>query len=315
MTDISLLQAGTYIVAVSGGVDSMVLLDMLRQQEQLTLYVAHVNHGMRPDSDQDEELVATFCVSHNIPYSIKRLQLGAGTGEAEARTARYEYLRHCRTEQNAKAIITAHHQDDLIETALINLIRGTGWRGLAPFVGVDDLLRPLINVPKAELYKYAADHAIPWREDSTNTDERYLRNSVRHSLVPLLQRRNAEWRDDFMRLVRNQRNMRRTIESELNHKLTLCVVVNGTTASLHRYFWIMLPAAEAYELFQALCRAHTGNSLVRELGLQALLFIKTAKPGKRMPLGNDWQLRADSSQIIVEPRSSVVSKYAYHYYL
>ncbi|HSE61440.1 MAG TPA: tRNA lysidine(34) synthetase TilS [Candidatus Saccharimonadales bacterium] len=296
------LQAGTYIIAVSGGVDSMVLLDLLRRQTHLTLYVAHINHGIRQDGHLDEALVSTFCLSHNIPCITEQLTLGEHTSEERARTARYDFLRKCRDKYNADAIVTAHHQDDLIETALIAMLRGTGWRGLAPFTHTPSVVRPLVNVPKRQLLDYASAHAIPWREDSTNADERYLRNYVRRTLVPLLSKRDANWADYFLQLIREQQHLRRKIEDELDNKLTLYVVVNGTTLLLNRYEWVMLPELEAYELFQALCRKYLGHSVVRDLALRALLFIKTARPHKTMPLGVAWQLRATTKQIIVEAR-------------
>jgi tRNA(Ile)-lysidine synthase len=301
------LVAGTYIVAVSGGVDSMALLSLLCQQPRLRLIVAHVNHGIRADSSLDENLVVSFCKSHNIECHVKKLHLGEGVNEDSARKARYAYMRHCRVAYGARAIITAHHRDDLIETALINCLRGTGWRGLAPFAMGSDIVRPLVDVSKAALRRYATNHAIPWREDSTNTDERYLRNYVRHRLMPLLYKRETNWYDDFLRLVRDQQVKRRTIERELGNVLTLFIKWNGRTAISRRYNWIMLPQSDAYELFQAFCRRHLGNSLVRDLAKQALLFIKVARPGKIMLLDTRWQLRATSSQIIVEPTSSVVS--------
>jgi tRNA(Ile)-lysidine synthase len=301
------LKPGVYIVAVSGGVDSMTLLDVLCRRADLTLHVAHVNHGMRPDSGQDEKLVVSYCASHNIKYTVKKLSLGEGASEAVAREARYKFMRQCRNKYKAEAIITAHHQDDLIETALINIIRGTGWRGLAPFALNSDILRPLINTKKEDIRHYASAHALSWREDSTNTDERYLRNYVRQTFIPALTKRSTEWESSFLRLIRNQQELRRTIEDELKVKLTLCVAVNSTTPTLHRYYWIMLPQEEAYELFQTVCRQYLAHSVVRALALQALLFIKTARPGKLMPLGSQWQLRALADQIIVEPRSSVLS--------
>jgi tRNA(Ile)-lysidine synthase len=304
---LSSLLPGTYIVAVSGGVDSMTLLTLLRQQPGLTIIVAHANHGIRDDSDADETLVSTFCKSHNIPFIVKKLHLDKNASEDEARKARYAFLRQCRKKYNAKAILTAHHKDDLIETALINLIRGTGWRGIAPFYASSDIVRPLLDVSKNQIKAYALQQGIAWREDTTNTDEHYLRNYIRHTLVPVLSKHSNEWQEDFMRLIRNQQALRRTIEQELKQQLAIYISVTAAQATLQRYEWIMLPQPIAYELFQALCREHIGNSLVRELALQALLFIKTAKPGKKMSLNNKWQLRATRSQIIVEPPSVVVS--------
>src|SRR5260221_102633 len=121
---------GKYIVAVSGGVDSMALLDMLVVLPGLELVVAHFERGIRADSDQDRQLVAATAARYGLPFVFMRGNLGAGVSEAAARTARYAFLGRVRGAHNAGAIITAHHQDDVIETALINLVRGTGSRGL-----------------------------------------------------------------------------------------------------------------------------------------------------------------------------------------
>src|SRR2546428_6703449 len=114
MLDVS-LPAGKYIAAVSGGVDSMVLLDMLRRLPEHDLVVAHVNHGLRNDADDDEKLVAHYSMSHNIRFVSTHLQL-KGTSEDEARRARFRFLRRCCKKFNAQAILLAHHQDDVIET-------------------------------------------------------------------------------------------------------------------------------------------------------------------------------------------------------
>ena len=159
---------GRYIVAVSGGVDSMVLLDMLRQNPQLDLVVAHVDHGIRPDSAEDAAFVETYAGRHNLQYATTRLQLGPGASEDRARKARYQFLQYCCKTKGADGIVLAHHQDDVIETALLAIVRGTGWRGLAPFAVSENLVRPLLYMSKWQLIGYARKHTIVWREDSTN---------------------------------------------------------------------------------------------------------------------------------------------------
>ena len=129
------LPAGRYVVAVSGGVDSMVLLDVVRQMPGVFVVVAHVDHGIRADSHKDRKLVASVCMSHNVQFEYTELHLGPGASEEMARTERYKFLRHIKERYTADAILTAHHSDDLTETALINLIRGTGWRGRAERAG------------------------------------------------------------------------------------------------------------------------------------------------------------------------------------
>ncbi len=298
--------AGKYVVAVSGGVDSMALLDMLRRQGGVELLVAHVNHGIRADSDEDEKLVHSFCMSHNIAFTSEHLHLGGNASEEVARKARYNFLQHCCIMSNAKNIITAHHQDDLIETVIINLLRGTGWRGLAPF-GQVNLLRPLIEIPKSELRAYVKTHRVPWREDSTNTDQTYLRNYVRHTVLPYIQRVDREWRSNIMRYIRKQQDLRRTIQKDIDKLWRELALQDKDGVRLPRHWLIMLPNEVAYELVQTASKQVQGQSLVREQAEAALLFAKVAKPAKIMPINNDWQLRATKEQIIVERRSRMIS--------
>src|SRR4051812_28994279 len=104
----SLVPAGRYVVAVSGGVDSMVLLDLLARQPDLQLTVAHLDHGIREDSIKDRQLVQQVAQTHGLPFVYNRVELGAGTSEAAARQARYEFLHQVRRNSLAQAIITAH---------------------------------------------------------------------------------------------------------------------------------------------------------------------------------------------------------------
>lgn len=174
---------GKYVVAVSGGVDSMVLLDILAKNRQLNLIVAHFNHGIRKDSHVDEVLVKKICDNRDLVFVSGQGNLGKDASEEKARDARYAFLSKVLKDHNAKAIITAHHQDDLIETSIINLLRGTNRRGLTALQNKDDILRPLLLYPKVALVEYAKSNHLQWREDSTNKDKKYLRNFVRLEIV------------------------------------------------------------------------------------------------------------------------------------
>jgi tRNA(Ile)-lysidine synthetase-like protein len=297
------LAPGKYVVAVSGGVDSMVLLDMLRRQPQLEITVAHVDHGVRADSHADATLVRNYALQHGLPLVETRLNLGDRPSEEVARVARYDFLRQCSKKADARAIVLAHHQDDLIETAILAIMRGTGWRGLAPFVGSTQLARPLLSLTKDELIGYARKHNVPWREDTTNHDESYTRNYIRRTLMPMLDQKSDSWRTSFLQLIRNQQEVRKKIENQLTKWLDEQVVFYNKQACLRRYQVIMLPSREAYELLQQLMRSLTGNSLERKVAEAAVLFCKVARPKKVLQLNANWQLRAESANVIVEPRT------------
>jgi tRNA(Ile)-lysidine synthase len=127
--DIS-VEPGRYVIAVSGGVDSVALLHALTKRPALDMIVAHFDHGIRPESAQDAAFVRTLAESYGLPFVTDRVELGPDASEASARQARYSFLRTLQRQYDATSIITAHHQDDLLETAIINLLRGTGRRGL-----------------------------------------------------------------------------------------------------------------------------------------------------------------------------------------
>src|SRR5689334_19288064 len=120
------VQPGKYVLAVSGGVDSMVLLHALQGRPGVKLVVAHYDHGIRPDSHEDRHLVQVVAAQHGLPFEYEEDWLGWGTSEETAREARYNFLERTRQRHKSDAIITAHHQDDVLETAIINLLRGTG---------------------------------------------------------------------------------------------------------------------------------------------------------------------------------------------
>jgi tRNA(Ile)-lysidine synthetase-like protein len=184
------LKPGTYVVAVSGGVDSMVLLHLLRHLPEVRVVVAHFDHGIREDSPEDLRLVAATARSYGLPFVSARGALGPRAGEAQARDARYAFLRRVQAAQGAAAIITAHHQDDVIETAIINSVRGTGSHGLSALRTREAIVRPLLAFPKQTLLEYAKAKKLLWREDSTNQDLRYKRNYVRRVVLPPRSARN-----------------------------------------------------------------------------------------------------------------------------
>ena len=183
---ISTIPAGTYVIAVSGGVDSVVLLDLMAQVSDCTLIVAHVDHGIRADSHLDRQFVEELAEKYKLQFFYTEANLGANASEEAARKARYEFLRNIKDKTGARAIITAHHQDDLLETLILNVLRGTKRKGLSSLESGQELLRPLLSYTKGELYSYAEQHHLKWREDPSNTDKKYSRNWIRHNVVPRL---------------------------------------------------------------------------------------------------------------------------------
>lgn len=263
-----------YIVAVSGGLDSVALLHMLATNSSHELIVAHVDHGIRSDSSEDARHVAALARNYNLPFELKQLTLGPHASEALARQERYAWLHELRTAYAADAVVTAHHQDDQLETVVLNLMRGTGWRGLASLQSSTHLYRPLLDVPKISLVKYSVNQGLQWRDDSTNDDLRYTRNYIRHAIMPRL---SLKTRARLVALARAQRHLRQQLETEAVRVLSgVC-----EEAGLSRHQLIMMPDNVALELLRQATNGQYEPSMLRRL----LHFVKTGRKGALLPLG------------------------------
>ena len=177
------------LCAVSGGADSMVLLCRMLElapERGLSVLCAHFDHGMRGEaSERDAAFVESFCASRGVPCFIGRGSVSGG--EAEARAARYAFLEACADENGCRWIATAHTADDHAETMLLQLARGTGLRGLGGIAPVSGrLLRPMLDMTRADVEAWLSEHGIPHVEDSTNASALYARNRVRRDAMPAL---------------------------------------------------------------------------------------------------------------------------------
>ncbi|TYT74552.1 tRNA lysidine(34) synthetase TilS [Desulfobotulus mexicanus] len=184
------------LIAVSGGADSMALLHGLADLKNLHgafMGVAHLNHSLRPEADEEESFVADQAAQLGIPFHSHKVSLhreypGLGCEEA-GRMARYNFFNFLMKTKKYTRIATAHHAGDRTEQILMNLIRGCGPDGLGGIPAIRDgyVVRPLIDMERKEIISYLKDKGLSWKEDPSNTDTRFLRNRIRHQLIPLLE--------------------------------------------------------------------------------------------------------------------------------
>lgn len=298
---------GTYVVCVSGGVDSVLLLDLVVKVPGLKLVVAHFDHGIRPDSALDAVFVRELANRYGLPFEIGRAELGPHAGEDEARRARYEFLHQCRKEYAASSLLMAHHRDDVVETVILNLLRGTGWRGLSSMRSLPPVMRPLLGVSKEELLSYARQHGLTWREDSTNTDERYLRNYIRLTLLPRMKQRDSTVEQKLLALYKKQTRLIRPISQEAAKYLTQRVVLGKTIAGLSRYDLIMMPPEVAIELLQSCVSCLAGQRLLGHQAQRLLMFAKVAHDKKTLEVTKGVQAYTAKRQLIVEVAPDMLS--------
>ncbi len=241
--------------------------------------VAHYDHGIRGKvSAEDAEFVRQQCRNYGVVVQCGYGKLTAATGEAVARQCRYDFFRRVAEaiarDDEPVYLVTAHHQDDLLETIALNIVRGTGWRGLVP-MNQPRVIRPLLDIAKAELVSYAIEHGLAWREDQTNDNPRYLRNRLR----ALLARRSPDDKAELTRLYERQKHLRRQIEQELEHYGTRYITRDEQgRLVLRRYDLIMLPSRVAIELLRYATDGYLTSPQLRQL----LLFAKVGRPGKQM---------------------------------
>ncbi len=212
----SLSPDGLYLIALSGGADSVALALMMKEQG-LRCHALHCNFHLRgAESDRDEQFVRDFCRQHDITLDVKHFDTLASAKEhgasieMEARELRYAWFAERARQQNAVGICVAHHLDDQAETLLLNLIRGTGLRGLSamhPDRTINGLriLRPLLDVTKEEILQYLSARNQEYVTDSTNLERDALRNKVRLDVIPLLRTLNPNISECLARTAHNVR--------------------------------------------------------------------------------------------------------------
>jgi tRNA(Ile)-lysidine synthase len=276
------------IIGVSGGVDSMVLLDAVVQIHPASkIIVVHVDHSIRPESQEDAEFVAQACKKYGVVYEGTRVDITKVAKqekisvEMAGRAIRYGYFERVRALYQAKWILTAHHQDDVVETVLINLIRWTRLRGLS---GIEErqgvLLRPLLAIEKSKLLSYAQKNAISFREDSTNEDLEYVRNRVRHEIIPQMEIINPMVRKTLANFAGYARELDQMTEGLIGVHLSGNSITEDTFVSLPKLLQFTF-------LEKVYASVHGGTIGLSSGNLEEMRrFISEARGGTTKEIGN-----------------------------
>jgi len=202
--DLTFLENKKLLLAMSGGIDSMVLAHLFKAL-RYDICIAHCNFGLRGDeSDGDENFVRKFAIENDIKVFVTHFDTKAFASDAKlsvqvaARQLRYTWFEELLQNNTLDYLVTAHHQDDAIETFLINFTRGTGLQGLTGIPQQNgNVIRPLLPFSRDDIESYARENNITWREDSSNASDKYLRNKLRHDIVPVLKTLNPSFGTSF----------------------------------------------------------------------------------------------------------------------
>ncbi|SMG38281.1 tRNA(Ile)-lysidine synthase [Marivirga sericea] len=192
------------LLAISGGLDSVVLAHLL-VEEKFSFSLAHMNFQLRgEDSNQDEQFIRNLADKLEVEVFVKKVQINKelGSTQVQARELRYDWFDKLLEEYSFDKILTAHHANDLLETALLNISRGTGIKGIRSILPLQNrIARPLLFAAKFELQEFAESRSIEWREDLSNSHDHYTRNKIRHHVIPPLLELNPNLLASFQQTV------------------------------------------------------------------------------------------------------------------
>ena len=304
-SDFPFLQKAKVLIAVSGGLDSMVLLDLI-SKSNIEFAVAHCNFQLRnEESNEDEFFVKSYCKENSIQGFFQKFDTKQFAEDEKlsiqvaARKLRYEWFYELLTTEKFDFVLTAHHLDDQLETFLINFSRGTGLDGLTGIPSQNDkIIRPLLTFSRAEIETFAKGNNISWREDSSNTSDKYVRNKIRHQLVPILKELNSSFLDSFENTIQHLHQAQSLVDdaSRIVYRKVVQDVANQKIVDLNEL--LQLPNYQAY-LFQWL--SPFGFS-----AWQDMYDLVKAQSGKQI-FSEHFRVVKDRETLIIEPKVDKIS--------
>jgi len=315
------------VIAVSGGVDSMVLFDLaVRLPEDLRpdIVVAHVNHQLRAESDKEEEAVRKLIEEKKLPFFSTKWPIDqhpqSGTEEG-ARLFRYSFLEQVMKKTNSGYLATAHHRGDQFETLLMRFVRGgqmermTGIRRIRPF-GEGELVRPLLSFSKEELYAYANSRYLLYFEDASNKELKYTRNRYRHTIIPLLKQENPSAEEHAEQFAQDMEDALHLIEPLVSQSVDAVKVSAEQVPTISRSAFLALDnSLQRFVMSRLLQEAYeeTGEVFKRRHVMQIVRWMQEGRPNSRIDLpGKLSMIRSyDSIRFEQKEKSSSSEKREY----
>ncbi len=301
------IPGGPALVAVSGGSDSVALLDLLLrtiESHRLDLFVVHYDHGIHPESALVGERVRELAETRGVPFHGGRGELGPGASETAARHARYAFLEDVRERLGGGSIFLAHHADDQAETILMRVLAGSGSAGLAGMDGVSGrLVRPLLPFTRSELAEYARARSLPVWEDPSNTDVRHLRAWIRTRVLPMLRERVPDVESGLLSVAGQSRRNRMAWDAVLDLVPDLDVnwETDGISVAADRFRGYDSALAEA--LILAIAR-RSGCPLGPVHAARLLGWLGGAASGSRLQLSKGWKAEVSFGRLRLARASS-----------
>lgn len=278
------LEGKKLLLAVSGGVDSMVLLDLFNRLNY-SIAVAHCNFNLRgEESDLDQKLVDFFCKENDVDFCLNSFntesyaKLHKQSIQIAARELRYKWFNELIKKNKFDYLVTAHHLDDSVETFLINFTRGTGIDGLLGIPEINEkTVRPLLNFSRESITNYATKNKILWREDQSNASTKYLRNKIRHDVIPILKSKNKDFLNSFQETISHleeaksimqdaSEQLKKQVCIVSNYELQLDVIklISNKNYKAYLYYWLKDYGFTAWQDVYNLVKAKSGKMVFSE---------------------------------------------------
>jgi tRNA(Ile)-lysidine synthase len=291
------------LLAISGGIDSMVLVHLLHELKY-SFAVAHCNFQLRNiESNEDESFVISVCEKLKTPFFTVKFDTKKFAEDYKlsiqlaARKLRYDWFYELLEKENCDYILTAHHLDDSLETFLINFTRGTGLEGLTGIpVQNDKVIRPLLPFSRKEIEDFAHENKIKWREDSSNASDKYLRNKLRHDVIPTLKELQPNLISSFDKTIENLQQSQSLVEDASKLVYKIVVEEQDNLLKINLKELLKLPNYNAY-LFQWL----------KDFGFTAwsdIADLVNAQSGKQV-FCEEFILLKDRDYLILSPKNEI----------
>jgi tRNA(Ile)-lysidine synthase len=293
-----------FVLAISGGVDSMVLLNLFLQTNH-NFCVCHVNHNIRSDSHKDESLIRSICERNNIPFFLKSIDVeqycrdNKVSTELGAREIRYTFFQTIMDKYQYDYLVTAHNADDQIETMLFNLCRGSGVQGLAGMSAFDDkrkIIRPLLSMTKKEIYHYAKDNGIMWNEDSTNKENDYDRNFIRNEIIPMME----EMRSGVKQVLLRENDYFGKVAEFLSFSVDKWMAENYVNGTFKRQSFLEIPELLQGEVLKQLWNDLYGNGFTTKVLFEVKRWLTSGNGNTSVVFGKSHKLYLKSNIVTMK---------------
>jgi len=298
----------TLVVGISGGPDSMCLLHVLislREKYKLNIICAHINHGLRIESDEEKIFVEEYCKNNNIIFEYLKIESYENNKftESDARRKRYAFFEKLIDKYNAKYLMTAHHGDDLMETILMRIVRGSTLSGFIgiPKISENDkykLVRPLLYLTKEDIYKYLEDNNINYVIDKSNESDKYTRNRYRKQVLPFLKNEDELVHLKFLKYSEELEKYNNYINKLIQEKIKYIVKDNKILIDKllledkfiqEKIIEYVIKDIQKYEIFN-----------INDKGLEGILYLINSKDNKEINLSDGFIARKSYNYLILE---------------